>query len=77
MQGSTPQHYTIADFLKWHDDGELVLNPSFRGSVTDPAAGFFSLPHRLSSTARIPPFLNCFLRTNVDRDLKRTVRETS
>lgn len=72
MQGSTPQHYTIADFLKWHDDGELVLNPKFqRGSVWPPAARSYLI----DSLLRGYPIPKLLLRTTVDRDSRRTIRD--
>src|SRR4051794_1228376 len=72
MQGSTPQHYTIADFLKWHDDDELVLNPKFqRGSVWPPAARTYLI----DSLLRQYPIPKLLLRTTVDRDSRRTIRD--
>lgn len=72
MQGSTPQHYTIADFLKWNDDGELVLNPKFqRGSVWPAPARTYLI----DSILRGYPIPKLLLRTNVDRDSRRTVRD--
>lgn len=72
MQGSTPQHYTIADFLKWHDDGELVLNPKFqRGSVWPPQ----SRSYLIDSLLRGYPIPKLLLRTTVDRDSRRTIRD--
>lgn len=72
MQGSTPQHYTIADFLKWHDDDELVLNPKFqRGSVWPaPARSYL-----IDSLLRGYPIPKLLLRTTVDRDSRRTIRD--
>lgn len=72
MQGSTPQHYTIADFLKWHDDQELVLNPKFqRGSVWPaPARSYL-----IDSILRGYPIPKLLLRTTVDRDSRRTIRD--
>lgn len=72
MQGSTPQHYTIADFLKWHDDGELELNPKFqRGTVWPPAARTYLI----DSLLRGYPIPKLLLRTTVDRDSRRTMRD--
>ncbi len=72
MQGSTPQHYTIADFLKWHDDGELVLNPKFqRGSVWPTAARSYLI----DSVLRGYPIPKLLLRTIVDRNTRRTIRD--
>jgi hypothetical protein len=72
MQGSTPQTYTIADFLKWHDDGELILNPKFqRGSVWLPQARSYFI----DSILRGYPIPKLLLRTSVDRDSRRTIRD--
>ncbi|MGV0741015.1 DUF262 domain-containing protein [Mycolicibacterium sp. XJ870] len=72
MQGSTPQVYTIADFLKWHDDEELVLNPNFqRGSVWSPQARTYLI----DSILRGYPIPKLLLRTEVDRDTRRTKRD--
>ncbi|WP_162146026.1 DUF262 domain-containing protein [Amycolatopsis sp. ATCC 39116] len=72
MQGSTPQHYTIADFLKWHDDQELELNPKFqRGPVwATPARSYL-----IESILRGYPIPKLLLRTSVDRDSRRTIRD--
>ena len=72
MQGSTPQHYTIADFLKWNDDKELVLNPTFqRGPVwAAPARSYL-----IDSLLRGYPIPKILLRTTVDRDTRRTIRD--
>ncbi|MEU0796175.1 DUF262 domain-containing protein [Amycolatopsis sp. NPDC005961] len=72
MQGSTPQHYTIADFLKWDDDKELVLNPKFqRGPVwAAPARSYL-----IDSILRGYPIPKLLLRTAVDRDSRRTIRD--
>jgi hypothetical protein len=72
MNGSTPQHYTIADFLKWHDDQELILNPKFqRGSVWPPEARSYLI----DSLLRGYPIPKLLLRTTVDRDNRRTLRD--
>jgi hypothetical protein len=72
MQGSTPQHYTIADFLKWNDDDELILNPKFqRGNVWPPPARSYLI----DSLLRGYPIPKILLRTTVDRDSRRTIRD--
>ena len=72
MQGSTPQHYTIADFLKWNDDDELILNPKFqRGNVWPPPARSYLI----DSLLRGYPIPKILLRTAVDRDSRRTIRD--
>jgi len=72
MQGSTPQTFSIAEFLKWDDDGELKLNPKFqRGSVwTAPARTYL-----IDSILRGYPIPKLLLRTTIDRDSRRTVRD--
>lgn len=72
MQGSTPQHYTIADFLKWNDDEELILNPKFqRGPVwLNPARTYL-----IDSILRGYPIPKLLLRTQVNRETRRTIRD--
>lgn len=72
MEGSTPQHYTVADFVKWYEDKELVLNPNFqRGSVWPSHARTYLI----DSLLRGYPIPKLLLRTNVDRTTRRTVRD--
>lgn len=72
MQGSTPQTFSIAEFLKWDDDGELKLNPKFqRGSVWVPAAKTYLI----DSILRGYPIPKLLLRTTIDRDSRRTIRD--
>ncbi len=72
MEGSTPQHYTVADFVKWHEDKELVLNPTFqRGSVWPSHARTYLI----DSLLRGYPIPKLLLRTTVDRTTRRTVRD--
>lgn len=72
MDGSTPQHYTVADFLKWYDDKELILNPNFqRGSVWPSHARSYLI----DSLLRGYPIPKLLLRTSVDRNTRRTVRD--
>lgn len=72
MQGSAPQTFTIAEFLKWNDDDELNLNPTFqRGPV-------WSVPARsylIDSIIRGYPIPKLLLRTSIDRDTRRTIRD--
>ena len=72
MQGSTPQTFSVAEFLKWNDDGELKLNPKFqRGSVwTAPARTYL-----IDSILRGYPIPKLLLRTSIDRDSRRTIRD--
>lgn len=72
MRGSTPQTYTIAEFLKWNDDDELVLNPKFqRGPVWSPQARTYLI----DSILRGYPIPKLLMRTSVDRDSRRTIRD--
>lgn len=72
MQGSTPQHYTVADFLKWNDDQELILNPKFqRGPVWSNSARSYLV----DSLLRGYPIPKLLIRTKVDRDNRRTIRD--
>lgn len=72
MQGSIPQTFTIAEFLKWNDDGELDLNPKFqRGPVWSPQARSYLI----DSILRGLPIPKLLLRTTVDRDSRKTVRD--
>lgn len=72
MQGSTPQTFSIAEFLKWNDDGELKLNPKFqRGSVWTPHARTYLI----DSILRGYPIPKLLLRTTIDRDSRRTIRD--
>ncbi|MFE0789962.1 DUF262 domain-containing protein [Streptomyces mutabilis] len=72
MQGSAPQTFTIAEFLKWNDDDELNLNPIFqRGPVwAGPARSYL-----IDSIIRGYPIPKLLLRTSIDRDTRRTVRD--
>lgn len=72
MDGSTPQHYQISDFLKWNDDKELILNPSFqRGRVWSQAAKSYLI----DSILRGYPIPKLLIRTKVDRTTRRTIRD--
>lgn len=72
VEGSTPQHYTVADFVKWFEDKELVLNPNFqRGSVWPSHAKSYLI----DSIIRGYPIPKLLLRTTVDRTTRRTVRD--
>lgn len=72
MNGSTPQTFSINDFLKWNVDQELELNPKFqRGSVWTPPARTYLI----DSILRGYPIPKLLLRTTVDRDSRRTVRD--
>ncbi|MFG2938475.1 DUF262 domain-containing protein [Streptomyces sp. NPDC048282] len=72
MQGSAPQTFTIAEFLKWSDDKELNLNPKFqRGPVWAPPARSYLI----DSIIRGYPVPKLLLRTSIDRDTRRTIRD--
>lgn len=72
MDGSTPQHYTIADFLKWSDDKELLLNPSFqRGPVWQNSARSYLIDSILHGY----PIPKILLRNKVDRASRRQLRD--
>ncbi|MGW6403278.1 DUF262 domain-containing protein [Streptomyces sp. NPDC055134] len=72
MQGSAPQTFTIAEFLKWNDDDELNLNPKFqRGPVWAPPARSYLI----DSIIRGYPIPKLLLRTNIDRNTRRTIRD--
>jgi hypothetical protein len=72
MQGTIPQTYTIADVLKWFEDGELILNPDFqRGPVWLPQARTYFI----DSILRGYPIPKLLIRTQVDRDNRRTIRD--
>ncbi|RRO17633.1 DUF262 domain-containing protein [Saccharopolyspora rhizosphaerae] len=72
VEGSNPEHYPIADFLKWAHDKELELNPKFqRGSVWVSAARTYLI----DSILRGYPIPKILMRTRIDRELKRTIRD--
>lgn len=66
------EQYRIADFLEWHKEKRLVLNPDFqRGSVWTPAARSYLI----DSILRKLPIPKVYLRTKIDVTTKNTVRE--
>lgn len=72
MEGSNPEHYPITDFLKWYEDGELKLNPKFqRGPVWQAPARTYLI----DSILRGYPIPKLLIRTEVDRTIRRTVRD--
>lgn len=72
MQGSNPQTFHLAEVLKWRDDGELELNPKFqRGAVwSSPAQSYL-----INSILNGYPIPKIMMRTAVDRDSRRTLRD--
>lgn len=69
---SSPETYPIADFLKWHRERELILNPDFqRGSVwRDTAKSYL-----VDTILRGMPVPKILFRTKIDRQTKQIVRE--
>src|SRR4051794_26478719 len=66
------EQYRISDFLEWHKENKLVLNPTFqRGSVWPPAARSYLI----DTILRELPMPKIYFRTTVDLLTKRTVRE--
>jgi hypothetical protein len=66
------EQYRIADFLEWHHQKRLELNPDFqRGSVWTPAARTFLI----DTILRKLPIPKVYLRTKVDVLSKKSVRE--
>ena len=66
------EQYRIADFLEWHQERKLTLNPHFqRGSVWTPAARVYLI----DTILRQLPIPKIYLRTTIDLLSKRSVRE--
>lgn len=66
------EQYRIADFLDWHKEKRLELNPNFqRGSVWTPAARSYLI----DSLLRKLPIPKVYLRTKIDVVTKKTIRE--
>ncbi|WBB63976.1 DUF262 domain-containing protein [Streptomyces sp. WMMC500] len=72
MDQSSPEHYPIADFIKWHAQKELELNPSFqRGPVwTDPAKSYL-----IDTILQGYPIPKVLMRTHIERSSHRIFRE--
>ena len=72
MDQSSPEHYPIADFLRWNSEKELVLNPSFqRGPVWTPTAKSYLIDTILHGY----PIPKVLMRTHIDRSSHRIFRE--
>ncbi len=72
MDQSSPEHYPIADFLKWHKEDSILLNPQFqRGSVWTPAARTYLV----DTVLRGYPIPKILMRTSIDRASHRIFRE--
>jgi len=66
------EQFRISDFLEWHREKRLVLNPEFqRGDVWSPTAKTFLI----DTILRKLPVPKVYLRTNVDIVTKKSVRE--
>ena len=66
------EQYRISDFLEWHQQKRLELNPHFqRGSVWSPAARTYLIDTILRSF----PIPKVYLRTRIDVKSKKSVRE--
>lgn len=72
MDQSSPEHYPIADFIKWNNEKELVLNPSFqRGPVWTTTARTYLIDTILHGY----PIPKVLMRTHIDRTSHRIFRE--
>ncbi len=66
------EQYRISDFVDWHKEKRLDLNPDFqRGSVWSPAARTFLI----DTILRQLPIPKVYLRTKIDIVSKKSVRE--
>lgn len=66
------EQYRISDFVDWHKERRLDLNPDFqRGSVWKPAARTFLI----DTILRQLPVPKVYLRTKIDVATKKSVRE--
>lgn len=66
------EQYRISDFVDWHNEKRLNLNPDFqRGSVWSPAARTFLI----DTILRQLPVPKVYLRTIIDVKTKKSVRE--
>lgn len=71
-EGSSLQAYTVSDFLEWHRQKTLVLNPYFqRRSVWSPAAKSYLI----DTILRNMPMPKLYLRTKIDPRTNKTIRE--
>jgi len=66
------EQYRISDFLDWHKEKRLELNPDFqRGSVWTPAARTFLI----DTILRQLPIPKVYLRTKINVTTKKSIRE--
>jgi hypothetical protein len=71
-EGSSLQAYTVSDFLEWHRQKTLILNPYFqRRGVWSPAAKSFLI----DTILRNMPVPKLYLRTKIDPTTSKTIRE--
>ena len=69
---SSPQTYTISDFIDWHSRKQLILAPDFqRGSVWTPSARVFLIDTILKDL----PIPQVFIRTRIDSTNQQVIRE--
>lgn len=69
---SSPQTYTISDFIEWHSKKQLVLAPDFqRGSVWSPSAKVFLIDTLLNDL----PIPQVYFRTKIDSISQTMLRE--
>lgn len=72
MVSSNLEQYTVADFVQWHDEKRLVLNPHFqRNLVWTPAAKTYLIDTILLRL----PIPKIFVRSKIDLTTKKSVRE--
>lgn len=66
------EQFRISDFLEWHKNKQLKLNPEFqRGEVWTPAARVYLI----DTVLRQLPMPKIYLRTRVDLKTKQSIRE--
>lgn len=66
------EQYRISDFIEWHSEKKLLLNPDFqRGSVWVPAARVYLI----DTILRGLPVPKIYLRTKIDVERQISVRE--
>jgi hypothetical protein len=69
---SSPQTYTVSDFIEWHKKKQLVLDPDFqRGSVWTPNAKVFLIDTILNDY----PIPQVYFRTKIDPSTQTIIRE--
>ncbi|MCQ9615875.1 DUF262 domain-containing protein [Paenalcaligenes niemegkensis] len=69
---STPQTYTVSDFIEWHKKKQLNLSPEFqRGSVWTSSAKVFLVDTILNDL----PMPQVFFRTKIDATTQTMTRE--